>query len=453
MSTKQYFYTTRDLLIMAALASLGGITSTYVNALGDMFQSVLGFAGTTQWAAGLHVLWLILAAGIVRKPGTGTITGVLKGLVELLTGNTHGLLVVLVDLVAGILVDVGLLPFGKKRNVVSYSLAGGISAASNVIVFQLFASLPADLIAYGALGLIGLVAFVSGVIFAGVLGWALMNALRQAGVIKQEPQLESTKRPTLIFLVGAIFIAILLTIFLRGALKGPVTISIGGTVQAPYEFPAEHGDISEIEAEGTMRGTTMTYKGYPVKDLLYAASPTSDQGWVLIQGSDGYTFFISMSEVRDNPALLLAPQGEEDERSYNLVGAKNSKAWVRGVHAILAVNPPELEIIGLLDNPGVYDPDKWQFEMDSTFLEIGEVTGKYQGTVLGAILQDMGLQESASEVILVGSGDEQSLTLSTVLDDSDIRIFTIIMGEQISYAVATMDGQVIVTDLDQIEVR
>ena len=84
MPRKTYFYSTRDLLVMAALASLGGIAGTYINALGDAVQSVLGFAGTTQWAAGLHVLWLVLAAGIVKKPGTGTITGVLKGFVELL---------------------------------------------------------------------------------------------------------------------------------------------------------------------------------------------------------------------------------------------------------------------------------------------------------------------------------------------------------------------------------
>ena len=114
MEQRRIYFTTRDLLMMAALAALGGVVSTYVNAIGDLFQSVLGFAGTTQWAAGLHVLWLTLAVGLTRKQGAGTITGLLKGGVELLTGNTHGLLVVLVDIVAGLLVDLGFLPFRKK---------------------------------------------------------------------------------------------------------------------------------------------------------------------------------------------------------------------------------------------------------------------------------------------------------------------------------------------------
>jgi hypothetical protein len=74
---------------MAALAALGGVVCTYVNAIGDASESVLGFAGTTQWAAGLRVLWLTLVVGLTRKQGAGTITGILKGGVELLTGHTR----------------------------------------------------------------------------------------------------------------------------------------------------------------------------------------------------------------------------------------------------------------------------------------------------------------------------------------------------------------------------
>jgi hypothetical protein len=53
MGKRDYYFSTRDLLMMAALAALGGVASIYINAVGDFFQSLLGFAGTTQWAAGL----------------------------------------------------------------------------------------------------------------------------------------------------------------------------------------------------------------------------------------------------------------------------------------------------------------------------------------------------------------------------------------------------------------
>jgi ABC-type thiamin/hydroxymethylpyrimidine transport system permease subunit len=158
MSQRRFYFSTRDLLMMAALAALGGVVSTYVNTIGDLLQSTLGFAGSFQWAAGLHVLWLTLAVGVTRKQGAGTVTGLLKGGVELLTGNTHGLLIVLLEIVAGLLVDAGFFPFRKKDSLPAYCVAGGLAAASNILVFQLFASLPADVLAYGAILLLAAVA-------------------------------------------------------------------------------------------------------------------------------------------------------------------------------------------------------------------------------------------------------------------------------------------------------
>ena len=49
----------------------------------------------------------------------------------------------LVDVVAGLLVDLGFLPFRDKNSLPAYALAGGLASASNVFVFQLFASVPA----------------------------------------------------------------------------------------------------------------------------------------------------------------------------------------------------------------------------------------------------------------------------------------------------------------------
>lgn len=47
----------------------------------------------------------------------------------------------------GILVDVGFLPFRDKERLAAYAFAGGLASASNVFVFQLFASPPADVLA------------------------------------------------------------------------------------------------------------------------------------------------------------------------------------------------------------------------------------------------------------------------------------------------------------------
>ncbi len=78
-SKKEFYFSTRDLLIMTVLAALGGVASTYINTISDAVQAAIGFAGGSQWAAGLHVIWIVLSVGILRKPGTGTITGIIKG--------------------------------------------------------------------------------------------------------------------------------------------------------------------------------------------------------------------------------------------------------------------------------------------------------------------------------------------------------------------------------------
>ena len=126
---------------------------------------------------------------------------------------------------------------------------------------------------------------------------------------------------------------------------------------------------------------------------------------------------------------------------------------MRGVQAILVVSPPRLEITGLLEKPGEYDPDAWQFEMDSVSLTIGDVSGKYQGAALGPVLQSMGILPEAKEVLLSGDSNPISIELPLIIADQDLRIFTIIHGEQVSYAIARMDGQVIVSNLEHIEVR
>lgn len=198
----KFYFTTRDLLIMAVLAALGGVASTYINALSDTVQAILGFAGASQWAAGLHVIWIVLAFAITGKPGTGIMTGILKGAVELMSGNSHGVIILLIDLVAGLLVDFGFLIFRNKRNLLPYLVAGGLASGSNVLVFQIFATLPSNILAASVIGLLFLVAFASGCVFAGVIPSLLIKSLTKAGVsVSNNPPIRIAGLAGLFFLV------------------------------------------------------------------------------------------------------------------------------------------------------------------------------------------------------------------------------------------------------------
>jgi DMSO/TMAO reductase YedYZ molybdopterin-dependent catalytic subunit len=198
---------------------------------------------------------------------------------------------------------------------------------------------------------------------------------------------------------------------------------------------------------------TAQYHGVPVRDLLARAQPRPGASLVLVRATDGYAFFLGMDEVRDNDALLLSPQGEGDEASYNLVGAMNSKAWVRSVEELVVVGAATLEVSGALDAAGPYDPDDWQFDMDSTRLDLGDGPRKLQGVPLGEVLAAMKPQARAETVLLHTGGEPLSVSLADVLADEDIRLFTVIGEANVTFALARMDGEVLAAEVTGIEVK
>ena len=453
-SNQRPFYTTRDLLLMAALAALGGLASTYINLVGDFFQSLLGFAGTTQWAAGLHVLWLILAAGLVQKPGAATVTGILKGGVELFSGNTHGLLVVLVDVTAGMLVDLGLLPFRRRESWIAYAVAGGLASASNVFVFQLFAAVPADILTYGVIGLIALVAFISGVLFAGLLGKSLLNVLRTSGVVKnQAPSRTGRRLRGWVLLAGAL-LAFGLFGYLKIARAGGGAVEVNGAVASPYRFTASESDLAPVTAEIERGAGQMSYRGYPLQDIVERAEPADSFDLVLVRGSDGYTFFISKRELGENSNLLLTGSGKGNHQTYNLVGPESKKAWVNGVVEVSLVKLSPLSISGPSGSEVQFTPGLWVSEMDSTSLDVGYGPGKYQGVPMSLILGEYFPEADYQGVDLIGSKGEQTrLSQEEIYADQGIRIFLILEGQEPGYAAAHLGGEVFLSDLQGIQLR
>jgi hypothetical protein len=333
-------------------------------------------------------------------------------------------------------------------------VAGGLASASNVFAFQLFASVPADTLAYGAMLLVAGVACLSGVLFAGVLGKGLVNALRQAGVVKDAPPAAMGRAAYALFLLVAAGLSVFLALYLQDALRGPPAVHIGGAVQAPYDYPTEHADLAETSAEGTLNALTSRYAGVPLRDLLAGAQPEAGASLVLARASDGYAFFLSMDEIAQNDSLLLSPQGEGEERSYNIVGAQNSKAWVRGVEELTVVGTATLKVEGALTEATPFDPDDWQFDMDSTRLDLGDGPRKLQGVPLGKVLQAMEPEPGADTVVVhTPEGEPVTLPLADVLGDDDLRLFTVIGEADVRFALARMDGQVLAAQVARIEVR
>ena len=112
-----------------------------------------------------------------------------------------------------------------------------------------------------------------------------------------------------------------------------------------------------------------------------------------------------------------------------------------------------LEVSGALAKPMRYDPDEWQFQMDSTRLEVSDGPKKLQGVPLGKVLEAMEPQANA-QTVLVNTGDEPvSLPLDDILADDDLRLFTLIGEADVTFVLARMSGEVLVSQVTSIEVQ
>ena len=150
---------TREIALIIILSALGGAISIPVGYAGSLLNAMptLPF-GTPQLLSGIHVLWLLLAGLLIRKRGVATLTGVVKGMVELALFSFHGVQVLPISIVEGAVVDLALGILGKGYSV-KIAIAGGLSASSNVLVMWLLLlqGLPLTVIVF-----MWLLSFVSG---------------------------------------------------------------------------------------------------------------------------------------------------------------------------------------------------------------------------------------------------------------------------------------------------
>jgi energy-coupling factor transport system substrate-specific component len=450
---EKYYFNTRDLMLMAALAAVGGITSTYINMIGDFFQSFLGFAGTTQWAAGLHIIWLMLAALLIRKPGAATTAGVIKGIVEFLTGNTHGLIVLIVNVTAGLIIDLILVGNKQKKFNLSFYLAAGVSSASNIIVFQFFAAIPSDVLTLIMILSSSVVSFVSGVIFGGFVVRTLFTAIQKAGIYHPEKSVGANKKISAFYLISAISLLVIFaaTLILSRANGDFEYVMISGEVNTPYEFSSSETEIELLEISEEYNGVARDYIGYTLIDM---ANPRVENGLILIKASDGYSYFIPYAEVLENDHLILTARNEENNTSYNIVGAESTKAWVRGVSELILVKNEGIQVSGCVKKPFTFFPNRWQSSMDSANISFKDERIKLQGVQLRDIVKYSDPKDEAAEVVLKGSEENQVISyeeLNGSLKESRIFIFPGDSG--VEYLFANMSGDILLRKIFALEVR
>jgi len=138
-------FTVFDLLIITMMAALGVAIKPIVVPLCHMITGPLYIPGGTI-AGGFYMLWLVLGYGLVNKPGTATLIGIVQALLIMAVGffGNQGMVSLITYVTPGVFVDVLYLMIRSGPNTTSKAFAGGVAAnvAGTWIVSLLLFRLP-----------------------------------------------------------------------------------------------------------------------------------------------------------------------------------------------------------------------------------------------------------------------------------------------------------------------
>lgn len=159
-------FNTKELSLIIVFSAMGAVLSVPLGYISN-YMTAIPFLplGTGQILAGFHLLVLVLSARYVRKPGAASMTGAVKGLVEAALFSFHGLPVILLSVVQGLVIDAVILLSGGSTW--GLFLGCGLSSMSSVLFLQFFVMMP---FGSGVWSFMYLLAFASGALFGGYLG-------------------------------------------------------------------------------------------------------------------------------------------------------------------------------------------------------------------------------------------------------------------------------------------
>ncbi len=339
---------TRDIVTIAILASLGGALSTFVGYLGNLINLSLGVPfGAGQFMAGLHVFWLVLIRVIVPKRGVGTAGGLLKGMIEMFTGSTHGIVIVVVSLIQGFVVDISASAAGSTENPadssrITWWLGAGVSSAVNVIILQLFYFTGAPFL---YIFVISILALCSGIIFAGYFAWETLEFLNDAGTISgfqsTKPVIENStpksvayrNLPAIAFVLFLTVGSLYYTTNIANVFADPYSCEVRGFVDNPFSFTLEDFPGSEVTIEAELIGAythipPANYTGLLISTILQQASVQSGATGLQIIARDGYSIFLDIADVMIDSELLLT---RSDDGLWLIAENYDGSMWVRQV--------------------------------------------------------------------------------------------------------------------------
>lgn len=177
-------FSTSEIVIMAVIGVIFGIGGTPMVFVGRFFMTAMGELGWMGFAAILGWFYLagVLGGYIVRKPGAATLSEVISGVAQILSGNPNGVIVILTTFLQGFGSDVAYALFGyRKWSTPVVALAGALAAPLGVWVDAYFFGVLNQGLLFNTVAV--LIRIVSGAVFA-VVGMWIFYAVAKAGVLR-----------------------------------------------------------------------------------------------------------------------------------------------------------------------------------------------------------------------------------------------------------------------------
>lgn len=168
-----------ELVAIAVVSALGVATKPIVVPLVHIITGPLFIPGGAI-AGGFYMLWIVLGIGIVKRPGTGTLIGIIQGLLVIVTGamGTHGIMSIVSYTLPGLAADLVFILAGSKRFNILHFMAGCMAAnvTGTFISNAMFFRLPFETLLLLLSG-----AALSGAL-GGVLAWNMLRAMDRLNI-------------------------------------------------------------------------------------------------------------------------------------------------------------------------------------------------------------------------------------------------------------------------------
>lgn len=183
-SSKIQKFTTQEIVLMAMLAAVNAVLTTYLSPVNKLLTS-LGGPVATSVTTGLYIVYGLLAYYIIRKPGTAIITFGIGGTIQALTGPIYGMSAAFTAAACYAVVAETLFAALRYKR---WSL--GVMLLAGGALVPLWFVFAANMFGYTAwpmsvLAVALVVRIISGIVLCGLLTKVLGDALARTGLLRR----------------------------------------------------------------------------------------------------------------------------------------------------------------------------------------------------------------------------------------------------------------------------